>query len=144
MSHPAHPLGSEGRCVRRKSLGPPCLHLTRGPSPHLAGFSFRISSETPFSRSLSIKTVNLSHVQRGWYLNLLLIGIQNLTPQPAFFAQERADNTSVINMRFLLEYRVVRSGGVLLEFTKRLQRYIKTSVNLEKMEKVLLGVSKTI
>ena len=83
-------------------------------------------------------------MQRGWYLNLLLIGIQNLTPQPAFFAQERADNTSVINMRFLLEYRVVRSGGVLLEFTKRLQRYIKTSVNLEKMEKVLLGVSKTI
>ena len=47
-------------------------------------------------------------------------------------------------MRFLLEYRLVRSGGVLLEFVTHLQRYIKTYVNLEKMEKILLGVSKTI
>ena len=165
MSHPAHPPSSEGRCVRRESLGPPCLHLTRGPNPHRAGFSFRISSETPFSRSLCIKRGNLSHVQRGWYLYLLLIGIQNLTPQPAFIAgqthrrplsvffffsllhqqyQERADDTSVVNMRFLLEYSLVRSGGVLLKFVKHLQRYIKTSINLEKTEKILLGVSKTI
>ena len=165
VSHPAHPPSSEGRCVSRESLGPPCLHLTRGPSPHPAGFSFRISSETPFSRSLSIKRGNLSHVQRGWYLYLLLIGIQKSytptclycwpNPQTSFICcfffsllhqqyQERADDTSVVNMRFLLEYRLVRSGGVLLEFVKHLQRYIKTSINLEKMEKILLGVSKTI
>lgn len=29
-----------------------------------------------------------------------------------------------------MEYRLVRNGGVLLEFVKHLQRYIKTSVNL--------------
>ena len=95
---------------------------------------------------------------------LLLISIKKLIPQPAFIAgqthsralsvfsslllhqqyQERADDTSVVNMRFLLEYRLVRSGGVLLKFVKHLQRYIKTSINLEKTEKILLGVSKTI
>ena len=58
--------------------------------------------------------------------------------------QERADDTSVVSTRFLLEYRLARSGGVLLEFVKHLQRYIKTSVNLKKMEKILLGVNKTI
>ena len=41
-------------------------------------------------------------------------------------------------MKFLLEYRLVRNGGVLFEFVKHLQRYIKTSVNLEKMEKMYL------
>ena len=65
VSHPAHPPSSEGRCVSRESLGPPCLHLTRGPSPHPAGFSFRISSETPLSRSLSVKEDSLNHVHRG-------------------------------------------------------------------------------
>ena len=54
--------------------------------------------------------------------------------------QERTDDTSVVNMKFLLEYRLVRNGGVLFEFVKHLQRYIKTSVNLEKMEKILRGV----
>ena len=45
-------------------------------------------------------------------------------------------------MKFLLEYRLVRNGGVLFEFVKHLQRYIKTSINPEKLEKILLGVRK--
>ena len=93
---------------------------------------------------------------------LLPIRIEKLTPQPAFIAgqthsralsifsslllhqqyQERTDDTSVVNMKFLLEYRLVRNGGVLFEFVKHLQRYIKTSINPEKLEKILLGVRK--
>lgn len=75
-----------GRFVRRESLGHPCLHLTRGPSPHPARFSFRKNSETPFSRSLYKKGGNLSDVHRHWWLYLALIRIQKPVPQPGFIA----------------------------------------------------------